>query len=321
MRCGEPSCRRDSVPRKITEWGGGQNRSQAPHVTGLAQSRPLQAARAMNGQLRFSRNRRHPLPLGLPELLLSQGGSCGIAEQTNPEAPAQPWGRGVLPPIRESGGNCASPGPSEACERPRPGMPQILCPVGREDRDASPQRSVPRLYPPFTFHSSFSLTASSALPILRRLTWGGAQRPRSPLRALAASAPLGSAPHAPGRQSPCPPRPRPPPPPPPQPLPGAVLRSQPSPSPAQTSEPGPAPSHCRGRGGGAPATGGGRAGGDCVPGGGVCSGARPMGRCHGNAPAPAPRARTRIVSASRLPCTALGWGRRGAPLGPPTPGG
>lgn len=93
----------------------------------------------------------------------------------------------------------------------------------------------------FTFHSSFSLTASSALPILRGLTRGEVPSgPLCPPRALAASAPLGSAPHAPGgapvRRAPRPP------PPPPQPLPGAGLRSH-LPSPAQTSGawPGPFP--------------------------------------------------------------------------------
>lgn len=79
--CGEPSCSRDSVPRKITEWGVGQTGAKPPShpfsaLGGLRGAPPPpQAAQAMNGQLGFSRNCRHPSPdLGLPELLPSQGG-------------------------------------------------------------------------------------------------------------------------------------------------------------------------------------------------------------------------------------------------------
>lgn len=86
----------------------------------------------------------------------------------------------------------------------------------------------------FTFHSSFSLTASSALPMVGQVAGKlleAGPRPRAPARALAASAPPDSAPHArggaPSRSTPRLP--------PPQPLPGAQLRSH-LPSPADVRQ-------------------------------------------------------------------------------------
>ena len=120
----------------------------------------------------------------------------------------------------------------------------------------------------------------------------------SPPRALAASAPLDSAPQAPGG---APARRAPRPPPPPQPLPGAGLCSHlPSPAPTSGGWPGPFPQP--GAGGVALSHWGGIGRGEgCARLGVPCPGARHGGRCHGNAPSPAPRARTYIVRASSPP--------------------
>lgn len=145
-------------------------------------------------------------------------------------------------------GAAARPGP-----RPRPGpasararrWARTLHGVPRAGTRA-PGGPCPDFTSFFTFHSSFSLSASSALPMVLRV----AERPRRapPQTPLAASAPLGSAPHA---QSGAPVRCAPRPPPPPQPLPGARLRSHVL-SPAQTSGswPGPFPQPGREAGGG-----------------------------------------------------------------------
>lgn len=175
-------------------------------------------------------------------------------------------------------------------------------------RDASPRGSLPRLY--LLFHVPQQFLFDCVLRAAHGAAGGGEVMPScppSPPRALAASAPLSSAPHAQGgaraRRAPCPP--------PPQQLPGAGLRSH-LPSPAQTSGGWPGPFPQPGAGGalchreeGGSGRGGGRGEAARSPGGGGPPGARLACRCHGNAQAPAPRVRTRIVSACSQFRTAL----------------
>lgn len=125
---------------------------------------------------------------------------------------------------------------------------------------------------------------------------------------------LGSAPHAQGG---APAYRGPGPPPPPQPLPGARLRSH-LPNPAQTSGAWPGPFPQPGAGG-ALSEGGVGAGAGCARLGAASPGARHAGRCHGNAPAPEPRARTRIVSICSQAPTAT-RGEAGRALGPAAEG-
>lgn len=140
----------------------------------------------MNGQLGFSSNPCHPSPdRGLPALLPSQGGGAGASRskqapgrEPDPcrgRCPGRGEGRGARPaqdpaPARHGGlvaarvgaaTSLSARGPAqEGCEPPRP------C----SDRTSF-----------FTFHSSFSLTASSALPMVRQAAGGRHQvAPRSP---------------------------------------------------------------------------------------------------------------------------------------------
>lgn len=153
---------------------------------------------------------------------------------------------------------------------------------------------MPRLY--LLFHVPQQFLFDCVLRTAHGAAGGREAVPSGPLnlsRALTASAPLSSAPHAqggaPARRAPrllaLPP----------QPLPGARLRSH-LPSPAQTSGgwPGPFPlpgAEGGGGGGGAvhSATRGIRAGGGCARLGAASPGALHAGRCHGNALAPVPR--------------------------------
>lgn len=135
----------------------------------------------------------------------------------------------------------------------------------------------------FTFHSSFSLTASSALPIVRRLT--GRRCPAAPEAPHAPSPPPRLSAQRPTHQEE----------PPPAALPARCCSRSHCPvlgsaaifrAPHRRQEAGPAPSHSRGRGGGGAlshAGGRGRAGGGCARLRAAGRGARHASRCHGNA--------------------------------------
>lgn len=159
----------------------------------------------------------------------------------------------------------------------------------------------------FTFHSSFSLTASSALPIVRRLT--GRRCPAAPEAPHAPSPPPRLSAQRPTHQEE----------PPPAALPARCCSRSHCPvlgsaaifrAPHRRQEAGPAPSHSRGRGGGGcaqPRGGGGVRRGEAVRACGRQAGARATpAAVMATRAAPAPRARTRIVRASSWPSTARG---------------
>lgn len=202
--CGEPSASHDSLARGILEGGVG-NQGAKPLDLGFEAaggpggSRPLpRAVRAMNGQLGFSRNRRHPSPdRDPPALLPSQGGSRRTAEANKPQGACLTRDKGAAPGAERGGRHSLhrTPPPPGAQAAARVGT--VTPPLsGQRGRGASPRVLAPDLTSFFTFHSSFSLTASSALPMVRQVA--GRRRPAAPRspRALAASAPPGSAPHA-----------------------------------------------------------------------------------------------------------------------------
>lgn len=174
---------------------------------------------------------------------------------------------------------------------------------GQPREGCEPLRPCPDRTSFFTFHSSFSLTASSALPMVRQVAGRRHQAaPEAPVRPHRLRTSRLSAPHA--RRSP-------------RPLhspPAAAAATarcsapQPSSEPRRRQAAGPAPSHSRQGGGVCAATGGGGQGG-CGRLGASGPGARRRDGCHGDRPAPAPRARTRIVSAGSQPLATAQAGR------------
>lgn len=217
----------------------------------------------MNGQLGSPEIAATPPPRSPRAAAVTGRGAAGSRSKQTLKRRPSPWGRGVLPPDSGVGREPQSVQdrpPSEAGERPHPGMgADLSVPWAVRTGTRAPGGPCPDFTSFFTFHSSFSLTASSALPILRRLTRG--RCPAAPYAPHAPSPPPRLSAQRPTHQAE----------PPPAALPAsrrrrhcpvlgsaAIFRA-----PHRRQEPGPAPSHCRGRGGGVrSATGrwGGRAG-------------------------------------------------------------
>lgn len=120
-----------------------------------------------------------------PRCCRHRAGSGSKEEQTSPRARARPLAR-ALPRTRRGAWGAAGPGP-----RPRPGPRPARWARDRERgcrgparEGCEPLRPGPDRTSFFTFHSSFSLTASSALPMVRQAAGRRHQvAPRSP-RAL-----------------------------------------------------------------------------------------------------------------------------------------
>lgn len=127
--CGEPSASHDSLARGIPEGGVGHQGAKPPGPPSGSQSpqargdpggpRPLpRAAPAMNGQLGFSCNRRHPSPdRGPPALLPSQGGEREAREANKPQGACLTLGEGAAPGAERG----VRPGPPRT--PPPPGLP------------------------------------------------------------------------------------------------------------------------------------------------------------------------------------------------------
>lgn len=198
-------------------------------------------------------------------------------------------------PLDPGEGREPQPVQDPAPARPRPGPEStsvrwwartFKTPGPHRQRSKTPAGSLPRLY--LLFHVPQQFLFDCVLGAAHGAAGGREAVPSGPpslSRALTASAPVSSAPHAqggaPARRAPrLPPLP-------PQPLPGARLRSH-LPSPAQTSGSWPGPFPLPGAGGCTQQRGI-RAGGGCARLGAASPGALHAGRCHGNAPAPVPR--------------------------------
>lgn len=164
----------------------------------------------------------------------------------------------------------------------------------------APRGSLPDFTSFFTFHSSFSLTASSALPMVRRQdrrrcpAAPEAPRAPSPPRCLPdqrptrkAEPPAAALPACSRRRNHCPVLGS-----------AAIFRA-----PHRRQAAGPAPSHSWVRGGVRSATGGSGRGGGCACLGAAGRGARHADRCHGSTHAPDPRARTGVVRTRCLSST------------------
>lgn len=208
----------------------------------------------MNGQLWLSRNRHHPSPdLGLPALLPSQGGELRDpgANKTRSTGLDPSGKKGCCPLIQERSRSRSQsrtpppPGPGRGQQAPARGCARTFPPPGpRGQRPEPPGGPCPDFTSFFTFHSSFSLTASSALPMVRRvasrLCRAAPQAPRCPrrLRASAqrhtrkAEPPPTAVPARRRRRSHCPVLGS-----------AAIFRT-----PHRRQAPGPAPSHSRERG-------------------------------------------------------------------------
>lgn len=171
--CGEPSASHDSLAGGIPEGGVGHQGAKPPSSPSGSLSlqargdpggpRPLpRAAPAMNGQLGFSCNRRHPSPdRGPPALLPSQGGEREAREANKPQGACLTLGEGAAPGaergVRPSPprtppppGLPRPPPPGSVGWRPRawePGPPLLL---GQRGRGASPPSPCPPTVPPFS---------------------------------------------------------------------------------------------------------------------------------------------------------------------------
>lgn len=224
---------------------------------------PPRAVPAVNGQLGFSSNRRHPSPdRGLPALLPSQGGEPEDRRANKPQGASLTLAEGAAPDAERGVGRSSHrtpPQPGTVGWRPRAWVPRPLCSRASAGGVRAPETLPPDRTSFFTFHSSFSLTASSALPMVRQVAARRHQEaPRAPVRPHRLRASRLSAPRA--RRSP-------------RPLhspPAAAAATarcsapQPSSEPRRRQAAGPAPSHSRQGGGVCAATGEGgvRAGAD-----------------------------------------------------------
>lgn len=223
---------------------------------------PPRAVLAMNGQLGLSSNRRHPSPdRGLPALLPSRGGEPEDRGTNKPQGASLTLAEGAAPDAERGvgrGPHTTPPPPGTVAGGRARGGRDLSAP-GAAREGCEPLRPCPDRTSFFTFHSSFSLTASSALPMVRQVAARRHQAaPRTPVRPHRLRASRLSAPRA--RRSP-------------RPLhspPAAAAATARCSAPQPSSEPrrrqagGPAPSHSRQGGGVCAATGEGgvRAGAD-----------------------------------------------------------
>ena len=130
----------------------------------------------MNGQLGSPEIAATPPPRSPRAAAVTGRGAAGSRSKQTLKRRPSPWGRGVLPPdpgVGREPQSVQDRPPSEAGERPHPGMgADLSVPWAVRTGTRAPGGPCPDFTSFFTFHSSFSLTASSALPILRRLTRG-----------------------------------------------------------------------------------------------------------------------------------------------------
>lgn len=255
---GEPSGSCHSVPRRIPEWGIGQTGAKSPNHQFYCSRRPARGpapspVRAGN-EWTASVLQKSPPPLPRPRshsaaALAGRGASGSRSKQTREHRPS-PSRRGALTPNSGEGWEAQlvqDPVTALGLRTPAPDRGRgPFHPVGRSGSDARPRGSLPRLY--LLFHVPQQFLFDCVLRAAHGAAGGRESEPSGPLsppRALAASAPLGSAPHAQGGDLA---RGAPRPPPSPQPLPVARLRSH-LPSPAQTSGSWPGPFPQTGAGG------------------------------------------------------------------------
>lgn len=262
----------------------------------------------MNGQLGFSSNRRHPSPdRDLPALLPSQGGEREDRGANKPQGASLTLAEGAAWDAERGvgrGPNRTPPPPGPVGWRPRArGCHELSAPGPAQGGVRAPE-TLPRPY--LLFHVPQQLFFDCVLCAAHGAAGGGQAAPSGPPSPRAPSPPPRLPTQRPTREAE----------PPPAALPACSRRSHcPVLSSAaifrapQTSgsRPGPFPQPA-GRGCVRCDWGGGGQGG-CGRLGASGPGARRRDGCHGDRPAPAPRARTRIVSAGSQPLATAQAGR------------
>lgn len=257
---------------------------------------PPRAVPAMNGQLGFPSNRRHPSPdRGLPALLPSQGGEPEHRGANKPQGASLTPAEGAAPDAERGvgpGPHGPRPRPARwAGDRARGWVPPPPCSWASAGGMRAPE-TLPRPY--LLFHVPQQLFFDCVLCAAHGAAGGGQAAPSRPPSPRAPSPPPRLPTQRPTREAE----------PPPAALPACsrrshcrVLSSAAIFRAPQTSgsRPGPFPQPA-GRGCVRRDWGGGGQGG-CGRLGASGPGARRRHGCHGDRPAPAPRARTRIVSA------------------------